>query len=189
MVFGYGYCWWQNWRWRTNAPRPPAVLMATTVRRSNTVGITQCGMSRATLEATWHCLWATTCYASPQWPPGQQANKQQSTNMPKKVAVLMAMAMRWYITMCIAQWRRSRASLEATGCCHWASIISNNINWTWLQLFFYVFIIKTVGKGHGSILSVQYSCAAVSVFWLWQEIVLKMRTPFEFLLSYFIMIR
>jgi hypothetical protein len=29
----------------------------------------------------------------------------------------------------------------------------------------------------------------VSVFWLWREIVLKMRTPFEFLLGYFIMIR
>ncbi len=37
------------------------------------------------------------------------------------------------------------------------------------------------------ILSVQYTCAVVSVFWLWreivlcQEIVLKMRTPFDFL--------
>jgi hypothetical protein len=37
------------------------------------------------------------------------------------------------------------------------------------------------------VLSVQYSCAVVSVFWLWweivlwQEIVLKMRTLFDFL--------
>ncbi len=37
------------------------------------------------------------------------------------------------------------------------------------------------------VLSVQYTCAVVSVFWLWQEIVLwweivlKMRTPFDFL--------
>jgi hypothetical protein len=30
------------------------------------------------------------------------------------------------------------------------------------------------------VLSVQYSCAVVSVFWLWWEIVLKMRTPFDF---------
>jgi hypothetical protein len=30
-------------------------------------------------------------------------------------------------------------------------------------------------------LSVQYSCAVVSVFLLWREIVLKMRTPFDFL--------
>jgi hypothetical protein len=29
----------------------------------------------------------------------------------------------------------------------------------------------------------------VSVFWLWREIVLKMRIPFEFSLVYFIMIR
>jgi hypothetical protein len=37
------------------------------------------------------------------------------------------------------------------------------------------------------VLSVQYTCVVVSVFWLWQEIVLwreivlKMRTPFDFL--------
>ncbi len=41
------------------------------------------------------------------------------------------------------------------------------------------------------VLSVQYSCAVVSVFWLWLGIVLKMRTRFykQFLLGYFIMIR
>ncbi len=99
----------------------------------------QCGMSRATPEATGHRYWATTCYVLPQRPPGQHANKQQSTNTPKRVAVLMAMAMRWYVTACIAQWRRSRASLEATGCRHRASIMSNKINWTWLRQFFLMF--------------------------------------------------
>ncbi len=142
MVFGYGYCWWQNQQWQTNAPRPPAVLMATAVRRSNTDGIAQCSMSRATLEATGRRHWATTCYVSPQQPPGQQANKQQSTNTPKKVAVLMAMAMRQYVTARIAQWRRSRASLEATGHRHWASIMSKNINPTWLQCFFSMFSLS-----------------------------------------------
>ncbi len=48
------------------------------------------------------------------------------------------------------------------------------------------------------VLRVQWSCAVVSVFWLLREIVLKMRTPFDFLwavstrkflLGYFIMIR
>ncbi len=126
--------------------------MATAVRRSNTEGIARCGMSRATPEATGRRHRATTRYVLPQQPPGQQANKQQSTNTPKKEAVLMAMAMCQYVTACIAQWRRSRASLEATGCCHRASIMSDNINWTWLQRFFYVFIVKTVGKGHGSML-------------------------------------
>ncbi len=106
-----------------NAPRLPAVPMATAVRWSNIDGIAQCSMSRATPEATRRHHWATTHYVLPQRPPGQQANKQQSTNTPKKVAVLMAMAMRWYVTVRIAQWRRSRASLETTGCCHWASII------------------------------------------------------------------
>ncbi len=136
MVFGYGYCQWQNWQWRTNAPRPPAVSMATAVRRSNTDGIARWGMSRATPEATGCRHRATTCYVLPQQLPGQQANKQQSTNTPKKVAILMAMAMRRYVTACIAQWRRSRASLEATGRHHWASIMSNNINRTWLRFFF-----------------------------------------------------
>jgi hypothetical protein len=41
------------------------------------------------------------------------------------------------------------------------------------------------------VLSVQYCCAIVSVFWLWREIVFKMRTCFykKILLGYFIMIR
>ncbi len=113
--------------------------MATAVRRSNTDGIAQCGMSRATPEATGRRHQVTTRYILPQRLPGQQANKQQSTNTPKKVAILMAMAMRRYVTTQIYQWRMSRASLEATGRCHRASIMSNNINWTWLQCFYLCF--------------------------------------------------
>ncbi len=113
--------------------------MATAVRRSNTDGIARCGMSRATLEATGCQHWATTCSVSPQRPPEQQANKQQSTNTPKKVAMLMAAAVRRYNTTCIAQWRRSRALLEVTGCHHWANIMSDNINRTWLRCFFLCF--------------------------------------------------
>ncbi len=122
-----------------NAPRPPAVSMATAVRRSNTDGIAQCSMSRGTPEATGCRHRVTTCSVLPQQPPEQQANKQQSTNTPKKVAMLMAAAVRRYNTVCTARWRRSRALLEATGCRHWASIMSNNINWTWLQRFFLMF--------------------------------------------------
>jgi hypothetical protein len=73
-------------------------------------------------RATGCCHRVTTCYVLPQRLLGQQANKQKSTNTPKKVAVLMAMAMRWYATARIAQWRRFRALLEITGCCHRASI-------------------------------------------------------------------
>jgi hypothetical protein len=117
-------------------------LMAMAVRRSNTDGIAQCDMSRATPEATgcWHR--ATNCSVLPQRPPGQQAYKQQSTNTPAKLAILMAMAMRGYVTAHIAQWRRSRASLEATGLHHRASIMHDNIVRTWLRRFFYVFIVK-----------------------------------------------
>ncbi len=139
MLFSFSYCRWQNQRWRTNAPRPPAVLMAMAECRSNTDGIAQCGMPRATPEATGRRHRVTTWYVLPQWPPGQQANKQQSTNTPKKVGVSMAMAMRRYVTACIDWWRRSRASREATGCCHRASIMSDNINWTWLWRFFLCF--------------------------------------------------
>jgi hypothetical protein len=153
MVLGYNYSNQKRRWWWTNAPHRPANLMATAVCRSNTDSIAQCGMFRATLEATGRRHRATTRSVLPQQPPGQQANKQQSTNTPRKQAVMMAMAMRRYVTARIAQWRRSRASLEATGRCHWASIMSNNINQTWLRYFFPdVFIVKTVGKGHGSTL-------------------------------------
>ncbi len=141
MVFGYGYCRWQNQWWSTNAPHPPAVSMATAVCRSNTDGIAQCGMSRATLEATGCRHQATTHSVSPQRPPGQQANKQQSTNTPKKLAVLMAMAMQRYLTAHIARWRRFRALLDATKCCHWASIAANSCNRSRMCRFFMSFFI------------------------------------------------
>jgi hypothetical protein len=51
----------------------------------------------------------------------------------------MAMAVCRYIAMRIAQWRRSRASLEATGHHHQASVMSDSIKETWLHQFFYVF--------------------------------------------------
>jgi hypothetical protein len=110
--------------------------MAMAVRQCDTKHITQCSKSRAAPEATGCRHWVTTCYLSPQWPPGQQANKQQSTYTPTKLAVLMAMAMCRYVTARIAQWKRSRALLEVTGGCHWASIMSDNIKWTWLRCFF-----------------------------------------------------
>ena len=42
-------------------------------------------------------------------------------NAPHLLAVLTAMRMRWCVEGCITQLRTSQASLEATGCCHWAS--------------------------------------------------------------------
>ncbi len=139
MLFSYGYGQWQDQRWHQNAPPSRLVLKALRMRRSNTDGIAQCGMSRATSEATGHDHRATTCSILPQRPPEKQANKQQSTNTPKKVAMLMAAAVHQYNTAHIAQWRRSRASLEATGHHHGASIMSDNINRTWLRCFFQCF--------------------------------------------------
>jgi hypothetical protein len=123
------------------------------VRRCNTKRIAQCSMSRANPKATDCRHRATTCSLLHQQPPGQQANKQKSTNKRTKLAVSMAMGMCQYVTAHFAQWGRSRALLEATGCHHWASIMSNNIKGTWLQRFFLMFfIVNTIGKGHGSML-------------------------------------
>ncbi len=74
-------------------------------------------------------------------PAAARATGKQTTinKYTYKAGRLMAMAMRRYVTAHIAWWRRSRASLEATGCHHQASIMSNNIHRTWLQLFFWCF--------------------------------------------------
>ncbi len=119
-----------------NVPPSQAISMAMRMHWSNERGIARCTKSRATLYAPGSCHQPTTCSISPQRPPGQQANKQQSTNTPKKVAMFMAVAVRRYNDAHIAQWRMSRALLEATGCRHRASIMSNNMNWTWLRRFF-----------------------------------------------------
>jgi hypothetical protein len=136
MVLGYDYSKQKRWWWQTNVPHLLAVLIATAVYQSDTVGIARCGMSRATPEATGHRHRATTCSVLPQRLPGQQAYKQQSTNTPAKLVISMAMTMRRYVTAHIARWRRSRASLEATGCHHQASIMPDNIVRTWLRCFF-----------------------------------------------------
>jgi hypothetical protein len=76
--------------------------MATVVHQSNTDGIAQYGMSTATPEATGCRHWAITRSVLPQRLPEQQAYKQQSTNTPAKLAILMAMAMCRYVTAHIA---------------------------------------------------------------------------------------
>jgi hypothetical protein len=75
--------------------------MAMEVHRSDTAGITQWGMSTATLEATGHRHQATL---APYHPSGRQGNnkKQQSNNTPTFLVVLMAIAMQRYNTACIA---------------------------------------------------------------------------------------
>jgi hypothetical protein len=130
-----------------NAPPLLAILMATVVRRGDTDGIAQCSMFRAIPEATGRHHWATTCSVLPQKPPGQQANKQQRTNTPTLLAISMAMVMCRCVTARILQWRRSRASLEATERRHQVSILSDNIKGAWLRWFFYVFHCQHVQNG------------------------------------------
>ncbi len=76
----------------------------------------------------------------------------------------MAAAVHQYNTACIAQWRRSRALLEATGCRHWVSIMSNNIKPDMAMIvFFDVFIVKTIGKGHGLTLRLLFSIGVLHI--------------------------
>ena len=137
---------------RNKAPCPPAILIALAVRRCDTKHIAQCSMPRATPEATGCRHWATTHSVLPQHLPGQQANKQQSTITPTKLAVSMAIAMWRYETACIAQWRRSRATLEATGCHHRASTCSDSHQSDMpTPVFPDVFYCQIVEKGHKAI--------------------------------------
>ncbi len=146
MLFSYGYGQVQNWRWRTNAPPSRPISKALRMCQSNTDGIAQCNMSRATLEATGHQHRVTTHSVLPQRPPGQQANKQQSINAPKKVSVLMAMATRRYVTVHIARWRRFKALLDATKRHHRASIAANCCNQSRMCQFFMSFFIINLYK-------------------------------------------
>ena len=128
---------------RNKAPCPPAILIAMVVRQCDTKRIAHCSMPRATSEANGCRHMVTTCSVSPQRPPGQQANKQKSTNTPTKLAILMAIASRRYNAVRIAQWRRLRASLEATGCHHRASTCSNSHQSDMPTPFFLmIFIVK-----------------------------------------------
>ena len=79
------------------------------------------------IGATRRRHWATTCSVSLPRTPGQQSTSKQGLNTPTLWAVSMAIAMRRYDTACIARWRGSRASLEATGCHHRASTRSDSM--------------------------------------------------------------
>ncbi len=142
----------RQWR-RMNAPHPPAVSMALAVHCSNTDGITLCGMSRATPEATGLRHRANTHSVLPQRPPGQQQTRWHK-NVPKRLAILMTAAVHGYNTTHIAQWMRFRALLEATKRRHRASIAANRCNRSRMCRFFTSFFIvnsykKVAGRVKG----------------------------------------
>jgi hypothetical protein len=69
-------------------------------------------------------------------------------NKPTLLAFLMAMTVCKYITGHIAHWRRSRASLEAPQCRHWARVNYNNIKGTYhCRVFVAFFIVNTMKMG------------------------------------------
>jgi hypothetical protein len=53
MVLRYNYSNQNRQWWQTNSPHLPAILMATAVRRSNTDGIAQFGVSRYYSGSHW----------------------------------------------------------------------------------------------------------------------------------------
>ncbi len=82
MVLSYDYAK-QNRRWRrSNAPPLQTMLMAMVRRWSDTCGIAQWSMSRATPEATGRRHRATTCSVWPWRPPGRQQTKQRCIMYP-----------------------------------------------------------------------------------------------------------
>ncbi len=167
MLFSYSYGWWQNQWWQTNVPPTLAILMAMRGRGCNAACIAKCSTSQGytrslgMLPSGKYLLWIA--------PVGIRATGKQTmkTSAPPLQAILMAMGMRRYVNVCISRWRRSRASLEATACCHWASIHSNIIKWTclhWFCVCFHPQHLKTRHKAKGWLLItiVVYVCVCVS---------------------------
>jgi hypothetical protein len=122
------------------------------------------GLVDAPEQYRWHCsMWHVQGYLGSHWTPplgdysiriapaaaGATANKTMMKNGPALLAFLMTAAVRRYNTVHIARWRRSRASLEATGCNHWSSVTADTIKGTWLRHFFMFFIINTLKKVTG----------------------------------------
>ncbi len=70
----------------------------------------------------------------------------RTKNWPTLMAILMAIAVRRYDTARIAQWRRSRALVEATGCCHWVIIAANKCNRSCIRWYFSSFLLSTCRK-------------------------------------------
>ena len=130
-----------------NAPPWQVIFMAMRTRWSHLYSIDQCSMSMATPEATRRCHRAITCFVLPRRPLGRQANKTTMTNVPTLLAVLMAVTVRWYNNMCIAQWRRFMAVLKTTKCHHQTSTRFNSINQT-LQHWLFLIIHREKGHNH-----------------------------------------
>ncbi len=157
MVFSYdGYCQWWNWRWHQNVPPLLAILMAIAVHELPDGACP--GLSEKPLDAAIGQLLTLYC------PSGCQGNSKQNDNTKNwstLLAILMAAAVHRYDTARISQWRRSRALVEATERCHWASIAANRCQ-SYLG-FFQVFSSSTCKKGRGSTLRLLFSIGVLHI--------------------------
>ncbi len=89
-----------------------------------------------TLEATGRRHWASIRTLLPRWTTGfacRQKNDEKASYLP---AVLLAVAVCRYNTKRIARWRGTRATPEATGCRHRASIAADRMNRSRKSRFF-----------------------------------------------------
>ena len=95
----------------------------------------------ATPEATGSHHWASIRTILPRQTTRfacRQKNDEKASYLP---AVSLAVAVRRYDTKCIARWRGTRATPEATGCRHRASIAADRMNRSRKTRFFPSFFI------------------------------------------------
>ena len=95
-----------------------------------------------------HWMPASGNYSLRITPASSRATGKQTTinKQANKTSRLMAIAMRRQDTTRVTQWRRSRASLEATGCRHRASTHSNSYQSDMQTPVFPMFFIVKLSK-------------------------------------------
>ena len=104
----------------------------------------------ATPEATGSHHWASICTVLSRRMTGfacRQKNDEKASYLP---AVSLAVAVRRYNTKRIARWSGTRATPEATGCRHRASIAADTMNRSRKSQFFLsFFIVDPLKRGLG----------------------------------------
>ncbi len=105
---------------------------------------------------------------APYHPSGQRGCMQENSTKkaPYLLAISMAVVVRRYNTVCIAQWRGSRAMTEATGWRHRASIAGNSRQLAKKCRFFRVFSLLTCWKGaRGDVKAPNNNRGNISIEW------------------------
>jgi len=125
-------------------------LTAELMRRYDATYIPRCREFMATPEATGSRYWASIRTVLPRRTTGfacRQKNDEKASYLP---AVLLAVAVRRYDIKHIARWRGTRATPEATGCRHRASIAADRMNRSRKSQFFLsFFIVDPLKRGLG----------------------------------------